>query len=143
MKVIFRNATVDDAAHISHLTQQFDYNTDEKQTLEYLEALATDDNNLVLLAVLDNEVVGWIQVCDMLRLESGRFCEIAGLVVGSKHRGQGIGRLLIEQAINWTKEHNCDKLKVRTNVKRERTHKFYSSVGFILTKEQKVFEMSV
>lgn len=143
MNTTFRRATANDAQNISFLSQQFGYDTDEVSTREYIVKLESRTDTVVLLALYDKVIVGWIQVCDMLRLESGNFCEIVGLVVDERYRGIGIGKLLVEQARLWSLDRNCSKLKVRTNVIRDRTHSFYSAAGFVQVKEQKVFEMNL
>ncbi|MCB0699519.1 MAG: GNAT family N-acetyltransferase [Chitinophagales bacterium] len=143
MSITFRSATVDDAFEISNLSKQFGYNTDEQDTKKYLNQLKDVKDSTVLVALHDNMIVGWIQVSDMLRVESGRFCEVVGLVVDEHHRGKGIGKSLIEEAKTWTINRGCNKLIVRTNVKRNNAHRFYSSVGFTEVKEQKVFEMKL
>lgn len=143
MNISYRIANTDDAPIITDLSRQLGYESDELVTKEYLKLLATKNNNLTLLILVNDIVVGWIQVCDMVRLESGRFCEVVGLVIDEKYRGSGLGKLLIEQAKTWAVARCCTKLKVRTNTKRIPTHKFYESIGFAEVKEQKVYEMIV
>lgn len=74
----------------------------------------------------------------MLRIESGYFVEIIGLVVDENYRSFGIGNMLIDYARNWTQAKGIKKLRVRTNIVRQRTHAFYERNGFTLCKEQKV-----
>ena len=99
--------------------------------------------DMVVAAIVDDRIVGWMHVFHALRVESQPFCEIAGLVVDEQFRGRGIGRRWIEHAKHWCKRKNCNRLRVRTNTKRTATHQFYSGVGFSLVKEQKIFEMKL
>lgn len=65
------------------------------------------------------------------------------MVVDEQHRGIGVGRMLVAQAIQWCKDKDCTRLKVRTTVTRKNTHRFYAAIGFEEMKEQKVFEMDL
>jgi len=87
--------------------------------------------------------VGWIHVLKAIRIESKPFIEIGGLVIDKNYRKQGIGKLLVNKARVWTKENHIDKLRVRCNRKRADAHQFYQAIGFIESKEQKVFEANI
>ncbi|MDR0264120.1 MAG: GNAT family N-acetyltransferase [Sphingobacterium sp.] len=63
-----------------------------------------------------------------------------GLVFDNQYRGQGLGRLLTKEATDWASSFGCCRLRVRCNVIRTESHKFYESLGFKLKKEQKVFD---
>ena len=92
-------------------------------------------------ALSEGRVIGWIQALQTYRLESGRFAEIVGLVVDEKHRKKGVAKSLIEVVKLWARDMHHTKLRVRTNVKRLETHRFYEKLGFTEKKEQKVFEI--
>ena len=55
---------------------------------------------------------------------------IENLIVDSRYRGQQIGQLLIEHAIEKVRESGCYKLMLTSNKKRRAAHKFYRSLGF-------------
>lgn len=144
MNISFRVATTDDAPVITGFTQQLGYTPSERLTVAYLDEIAVMKDTIVLVATTNNNTpIGRIQVSDMLRLESGRFCEIVGLVVDEQYRGQGIGKQLVEQAKQWCGGRSCSKLRVRTNVTRKDTHRFYTNAGFTEIKEQKMFELEI
>ncbi|MEZ4686960.1 MAG: GNAT family N-acetyltransferase [Bacteroidia bacterium] len=63
--------------------------------------------------------------------------------VDEGHRGQGIGRGLIEALAKWAKEKGNYRMRVRCNVKRKETHDFYKRLKFRELKEQKVFEVEL
>ncbi len=83
-----------------------------------------------------------MQLSLMLRVESGCFAEITGLVV-EDYRSIGVSNLLIDYAKKWTYATCINKLRVSINIVRQRTHTFYERNGFTLRKEQKVYEMVV
>ncbi|MGJ1415634.1 GNAT family N-acetyltransferase [Sphingobacterium multivorum] len=48
----------------------------------------------VFVGIIDNKTVGWIQVHQVISMETGVYAEIMGLVVDEEYRGRGLGRLL-------------------------------------------------
>jgi GNAT superfamily N-acetyltransferase len=64
---------------------------------------------------------------------------LGGLVVDEGHRGRRIGRLLMETAEAWASARGCEALYVRSNVVRERAHRFYKEMGYDLIKQSCVF----
>jgi len=64
-------------------------------------------------------------------------------VIDENYRKQGIGKLLVNKAREWTKEKHIDKLRVRCNRNRTEAHQFYHALGFTELKEQKVFEATI
>ena len=51
----------------------------------------------------------------------------------------GIGKLLMERAEMWAREHGCKIVSLRSNVIRERAHAFYERLGYKHVKTQKSF----
>jgi GNAT superfamily N-acetyltransferase len=142
MHLTAREATMDDVAAITMLSNQLGYSMTEASTKQNLEAIRGEKNEMVLVAICNETVAGWMHVFRTVRLESGAFFEIGGLVVAEKFRRKGIGRLLINEARSWCSQ-NPLALRVRCNVKRKEAHDFYKSLGFLESKEQKVFEIKL
>jgi GNAT superfamily N-acetyltransferase len=67
------------------------------------------------------------------------YCEIVGLIVDETKRSHGIGKGLIKEAETWAKEKGIEEIVVRSNVKRERAHKFYLSTGYKIEKQSIIF----
>ncbi|MBK8266810.1 MAG: GNAT family N-acetyltransferase [Planctomycetes bacterium] len=114
-----------------------------KRRANRLENLINAPNDDVFVACQGGAVVGWIQVGVHVCLESTPFAEIYGLVVDEAERGRGIGKTLVIRAEAWARERGMARLRVRTNVVREATHRFYESLGFSVSKRQMVFDKSV
>lgn len=141
--ISLRQAEAADAKAIAGLSFQLGYTMPETDTLTLLKRLSESIDNAVFVAVFHHEPVGWIHVFSALRLESGMFCEIGGLVTHEKFRGNGIGRRLLERARQWALECGASKLVVRSNVTRGPAHEFYLKNGFCLRKTQHVFEYHI
>jgi GNAT superfamily N-acetyltransferase len=135
--VTIRAAVPADAAALAALSGELGYPAAEAEILERLARMGSTQQVLVYD---DGSVLGWIEVVEALRLESGRFGEITGLVVREASRGRGIGAALVEAAAAWARERGLPKLRVRSNVTRERTHRFYLRLGFFENKRQVVFD---
>jgi GNAT superfamily N-acetyltransferase len=78
-----------------------------------------------------------------LHIEEVPFAELAGLVVGDSARSRGIGALLLRAAEDWARNRGFARLRVRSNVVRERAHRFYLREGYIERKRQVVFDKTL
>jgi len=143
MEIVIRKIATADVNEITKLAEQLGYTMSQSQMLRNIEALQEHKDCDAYVAVHEEQVIAWIGLVYRIQLESPPFCEINGLVVDDRYRGKGIGKILIEKARNWTMVKGCDHLRLRTNVIRHEAHEFYSALGFVETKQQKVFEMSI
>jgi GNAT superfamily N-acetyltransferase len=84
-------------------------------------------------------VVGWVHVSVSHLLESDVRAEVNGLVVAEGQRSAGAGAKLLEAAEEWARKRGCRGMNVRSNVIRERAHKFYVRQGYEHYKTQKAF----
>ena len=136
-----REAKIDDARAINELSRHLGYKplTDNVLT-DNLEAILTSKSDKLWIFEKENQILGWIHAFSANRVASAAFIEIGGMVVSPDARREGIGRRLVEQAKQWACERK-QNLRVRCNIKREETHKFYESVGFVLSKSQNIFEI--
>jgi GNAT superfamily N-acetyltransferase len=138
-----RPITENDAIAITALSKQLGYSLSPEETLDNISKVLFDKDHAAFIACIDSIAVGWIHVFKAMRIESKPFIEIGGLVIDENYRKQGIGKLLVNKAREWAKEKRIDKLRVRCNRKRTEAHQFYLALGFIESKEQKVFEQEV
>ncbi len=140
MQLIIRRATTEDSEVISGLSRQLGYPAKATTIRKRLSKLLDSDAHQVFVAVIDNTLVGWIHGFYSLQVESDPFVEIGGLVVHEKHRKKGIGTALITAIDAWAKEKECAKLRVRSNVVRKESQRFYEKLWFVLNKKQNVFD---
>lgn len=134
-----RRARPDDADRLALLTDQLGYPTTATALGARLRQLAAEETQAVLVAEMEGEVVGWIQVGRGLSLEAGAQAELLGLVVDAARRSRGIGTALVAAAEAWARTRGLEHLRVRSNVTREATHRFYRNLGFEEVKRQVVF----
>ena len=143
MKLSIRQANRRDYIPITILTKQLGYPLPENEIRENLEAIGHNKNEIIYVMTDKEEVIAWIHIFHAIRLESGSFAELGGLVVEERYRGKGIGKQLLEKACEWCRQMGIPKLKLRSNVIRKDAHRFYFRHGFKETKEQKVLELSL
>ena len=131
-----RGATRADATRLAALSEVLGYPV----TADALAERLGRDEELVLVAeVGPGQVVGWLHGAEQELLESGRRCEILGLVVDDSHRGQGVGRRLVQAAEAWASARGLDQMAVRSNVGRAEWHPFYERLGYVRAKTQHAY----
>ena len=143
MNIIYRQAEIKDSEILAKLSMQLGYQSTEENILNRLITILGNNDNYLLVAENGNNVIGWIHGYYSLRIESEPFVEIGGMVVKKDFRRLGIGKNLIEKTKEWAESKNVKKLRVRCNVIRKETHKFYEKLGFNEIKEQKIFDMNI
>lgn len=143
MQVLIRIAEINDSESITELSNQLGYETRNIDIQNRLKKILKNEDNCVYVATENGKVVGWIHGFYSLRIESEFFVEIGGLVVNKNFRKNGIGKKLVDKVIEWTKLKNCGKVRVRCNIIRKDSHRFYENIGFEINKEQKVFTKRV
>ena len=135
-----RNADVTDADRLAELSAELGYPVEPEAISRRLRRLLKNEDHLVLVAESPTDrIVGWIHAAQQDVLETGRFCEILGLVVGSGQRGQGVGRRLVEQVEKWAHGRDLPHVSVRSNVIRPDSHPFYERIGYAPLKTQHVY----
>ena len=55
---------------------------------------------------------------------------VENVVTDQRFQRQGIGKIMMEYAIDRAKESGCYKLQLASNKKREEAHRFYEGLGF-------------
>ena len=134
-----REAIFQDAEVLTSLTAQLGYPCTKVEILARLIPYQNKTHGVVFVAVLDGTVVGWISLNIVRYFYVDPFIEVSGFVVEEKQRSKGIGKKLLQKVEAWTKEQGYKRIRIRTNVIRERAHKFYENNGYKKVKEQKVY----
>jgi GNAT superfamily N-acetyltransferase len=138
-----RRAQIDDLPELTNLCIELGYPSAIGEVKKRLEKITNSHSDVIFVAVEKGMVIGWIHVFSTLRLESDPFAEIGGLVVSSKQRGKGIGKILVSEAEKWAKENGSATIRVRSRTSRIKTRQFYEKEGYTVIKEQNVFEKSL
>jgi GNAT superfamily N-acetyltransferase len=138
--VKIRRAKRSDAARIAALSTELGYPTTPSEMKSRLSRLKPAVDNAVFVAENgQREVVGWLHVSVTRLLEVPLRAEVNGLIVSEVHRSKGAGAELLQAGERWARSNKCVSMSVRSNVIRERAHKFYERHGFEHYKTQKAF----
>lgn len=136
---MIRRAASKDFEALARLSGELGYPMSGADMRARLVDLLGRDDHAVLVADVGGEVAGWIHVIERRSLEGGVYAEIGGLVVDEKHRGQKLGEALTTAAEEWGRKRGLKRMRVRSNVIRERAHAFYKRLGYVVSKTQAVF----
>ena len=140
--VVIRPATRDDvgaladvyqasAAHHIRLDPSL-YSTPDYAALKerYSQRLPLPDDQQILVAEMDGEVVGWIEL--HLRAAGGEPRMIRDMItvetdiaVLPQHRGHGVGSLLVEEGERWASEKGAQVITLETHVANTDAIRFY------------------
>jgi len=94
----------------------------------------SNPNNLYLLAENEIEDVGFISFhTQNLLHHCGLVGEIQEFFIHQNYRGQGIGRQLIKEIMQYADQNNLKSIEVTTNKKRTENVLIYENLGFELT----------
>jgi len=135
-----RRAKSGDAVQLADLSGQLGYPATAIQIRERLRGLAPAPDHAVFVADSAKAgVIGWLHVSKQPLLEGEIRGEVNTLIVGEGHRSLGAGARLLAAAEEWARKRGCKSMSVRSNVIRERAHKFYERNAYEHYKTQKSF----
>ncbi len=140
MDVSFRVATADDLPALvgmladDHLGAQREDFSDPLNPA-YIAAfnrIDADPHNELVVAVVDNAIVGTLQITIIPNLSfiGSPRCLIEAVRVSSDLRGQGIGGQMMNYAIDRAREEGCVMVELASNLKRPDAIRFYKRLGF-------------
>ena len=87
----------------------------------------------VLVAVLDDEVAGYVRLAPATPLAASRHVlMINGIAVDPGIQGRGVGRALLAAAIREARERGARRLTLRTLAHNESARRLYESAGFVV-----------
>ncbi len=100
-------------------------------------AIVADKNQLLVVALLGQAVVGTLQLSFIpgLALTGARRGQIEAVRIHQDHRGSGLGRTVLEWAIARCRERGCSIVQLTTDKSRKEAHRFYERLGFQATHE--------
>jgi len=141
-----RRARRGDAERIAQLSGELGYPATAAQVATRLRQLTPVSKHAVFVAESSDAatgLIGWVHVSVSHLLESDVRAEVTGLIVAEGQRSAGAGAKLLEAAEEWARRRGCRGMNVRSNVIRERAHKFYERHGYEHYKTQKAFRKAL
>ena len=97
----------------------------------------SDKNNYLIVVEDGQKIIGTCQltIITYLTYQGGKRGQIEGVRIDELYRGRGIGKLMIEWAINKAREIGCHLVQLTMDKKRLETIDFYKKLGFIASHE--------
>ena len=141
----FRQATAADLPHIVEMLANDPLGATRERFEDPLprayrdafDAIDLDPANELVVAEKDAAVVGVLQltIIPYLTYQGGRRALIEGVRVAAGSRGHGVGKALVEWAVNGAREHGCHLVQLTTDKTRAAAKPFYEKLGFKATHE--------
>lgn len=125
-----RAMTTGDIDRVAVLAGELGYPVESNVLAERFAALTGGDSEVIYVAVQNGEVVGWIHLREFYDLLEEPTMEIRGLIVDARRRGAGIGQDLVEAGERRARERGINRMRVTSNVVRERAHRFYERLDY-------------
>jgi RimJ/RimL family protein N-acetyltransferase len=138
-----RKPSVDDAEEIINYSKQLFASTDQVLTtleeytitieneIKWIEDLNDNPNSLLLIAEMDNSVIGLLFFIPNTKkkiLHTGEF----GVSVHPAYQGQRIGQCLIENLLEWSRKNvQIEKVFLQVFATNDNAIKLYKTLGFI------------
>lgn len=108
--------------------KEFDF---EKFKIAY-NSKVSDKKNYYILGRENNTIIGFLSlVIDYQLHHADKVATIEELIVSERYRSKGTGKKLLENAIKYAKEKDCDVIELTSGFSRDKAHKFYENNGFI------------
>lgn len=143
--LLFRRACRNDISRLVQLLADDPLGAERERYEEplpasYLTAFAAieaDANNELVVACLDDEIIGVLQITFIpcLTWQGSWRALIEGVRVDPRFRSRGFGKALLTWAINRAQERDCYIVQLTTNKSRQRAKSFYESLGFVASHE--------
>lgn len=142
---VFREARKEDFPQIIHLLLDDELGEKRESFREVVESeyvsafheIEKDPNNEILVGTFGSQVVAVLQMTFIpnLTLKGTKRALIEGVRVASSRRGQGIGKLLFDYALERARQRDCGLAQLTTNKSRSEAIRFYETIGFKATHE--------
>ena len=135
MSINVRLATKDDLPLLNHLYAEMD----DKPELpldklsEIFEAIAHVPDYHIYLVQHQDQIVGTFSllfVPTAMHRGFHKFAIVDAVTVLPQYRGQGLGKVMMQVALQLSQDADCYKLTLSSNLIRTDAHAFYESLGF-------------
>lgn len=134
-----REATTDDVGAIVALLSddELGRRRENPATMEpytkAFDSIRHDPNQLLVVLDDGGQLVGTLQLSliPYLTFQGGWRAQVEAVRIASSRRGEGLGRVLLEWAIETARQRRCHLVQLTTNRERPEAHRFYESLGFV------------
>jgi len=137
-QVSVRRATADDVTQLVGLlallfAQETDFSPDAKRQVTGLRLiLEQPEVGQIFCAVVGGDIVGMVSILfTVSTAEGGRVAWLEDMVVQSDRRNEGVGELLIREALQGARSAGCKRITLLTDDTNHAAMRFYARSGFV------------
>ena len=131
MVINTRSLQIEDCPNLIDLMDQLGHSARPEELAQRFQMLAHSSDDFFWVAEdSSKKLVGFIHLKVAITIHYYPSVEVCALVVNSSSRGLGIGKVLMAKGESWAQEKGYSIIWLRSNVKRDDAHKFYSSLGY-------------
>ena len=117
---------------VSLITLAEKFNPTTESEARMISEMNRATNSLCLVAEDDGRIVGQLMLQGGKR-RNVRHAATLGITVGREHRGQGVGRRLMEYAIDWARAGGVvTRIELNVFVRNSNAIRLYESCGFVV-----------
>src|ERR1700734_9500 len=97
------------------------------------EEIDTDKNQYLIVVEDNHKIIGTLQltIITYLTYLGGKRGQIEDVRIDEAYRRHGIGKMMIQWAIDKARELNCHLVQLTMDKKRQETIEFYKKLGFV------------
>lgn len=134
---ILRKATLNALKDVNHLVSQLSLGPTPCAPLTYgqFKDILSQKNAFFQIVTVkkgkQKKIVAF-QMLYLMRIPSGILAVLEDLIVEEAYRKWGVGRMLMEHAIDYAEKKGARHISLRTNPKRIEANKLYQQLGFHL-----------
>jgi ribosomal protein S18 acetylase RimI-like enzyme len=131
MRLMVREARIEDADGVSVLLGELDYPSTDEAARRHIQRFIDDPASRLMIAEGTDSIIGLIATHIVPRLDSDkRTCRITDIVVLASHRRQGVATRLLEAACDHAIAAGAPRLDLSSGEWRGEAHGFYLAHGF-------------
>lgn len=101
------------------------------------EAIDTDPAQLLVVATVEGDVIGTMQLSFIpgLARRGSLRAQIEAVRVADRYRSRGLGEAMFRWAIDEARRRGCSLVQLTTDKSRSDAHRFYARLGFVASHE--------
>ena len=130
-------ATADELPHLAELlaelfTLESDFQPDSEKQLRGLRSILDDPARGRLFVLrIGGKVAGMANaLITVSTAEGGRVLLLEDVIVRREHRGDGLGRLLVQHVLDWAREQGMTRVTLLADMDNRDALDFYRKLGF-------------
>lgn len=91
-----------------------------------------DENSYYIVAIKERRIVAILtaELQEKLHRDNKQLF-IEDLIVDESYRSQGIGKALLQNAVDYARTNNCNVVELTSYIDNEKAHKFYETNNFV------------